>query len=70
VSLGLSTPNAEPGRRPIKRDLKKNTFEAGMCMKKNKYVTICPKKSDIYVLDSDILGKLTRILQKNSGYNG
>ena len=31
-------------RERQKKEIKKNTFEAGMCMKTNKYTTKCPEK--------------------------
>jgi hypothetical protein len=33
-----------PAGETAKRDLKKYTFKAGMCMKTNKYRTQCPEK--------------------------
>jgi hypothetical protein len=43
VSLGLSTPDAEPGRRPRKKDFNKKGFKAGMYMKTNNSKTNFPK---------------------------
>jgi hypothetical protein len=32
-----------------KKDVRKKTFEAGMCMKTNKYMTDCPEKSRTFI---------------------